>query len=795
MSSKKRIITLTSRENFVWTSMQEIIPLIENTWNTLCSSNNYDHQIIDVDNSAPSQNLQSLISSDLIVITCFNNTIANYIKVIREQLGIDTRFVFYLHGLATIALWPLQRFQVLHLLTSDDLFIGTCEGDYNSLLLTSCNFNFLKLPFCIPDYESPTNGTSALRPFVYIGRVSPQKNLGTLIKAYSLLNDLERQTHPLIFYGKEDHLGYPNIGLDNKSYLENLVLLIKELKLEKSVFFKGFIDRLTIQKELGTNYIFISPSTHSDENFGMAAFRALLTGVPCVLSAWGGHNEFAPSFPSQINYIKPFIDSDGPNLQIEDLKNAMIGSMEKRSMNSTEVPEAFTLDYICHALLEAINTEANNKAPLKITQLARNIYKQQLNFEEKGKVQQCFGSYTDQAFLLYFKAYLKNENFFCPLPWNHLSVEPSGRVYSCCNSVNFPPLGNLKNQTLDDIWAGPQIATLRNQFLAGVVPTQCRQCVVDEKNKNFSTRQVSLGKFGSNISKLESPTFISLRLDNICNLSCRICSSGLSTSWYKDEKLLNLNPPTQVIEAFNETSWNSFLKNNLNLVDVLYFAGGEPLYSKKLIAILNQLKNNNLLDIQIIINTNFSLETDQLKSVLEVLKSFRQVFLDLSLDGTHLKAEYMRKGQRWNEVEANIVMTRILYPSINLKLSPTISILNVLHLSNYIDHMIKNHQFSPIDFKLSTLFDPAYYSYTNLSRELKTLSIEKLLSYSKQLLQEFDLIEAQPLIVQLNGIIATLRNSENGDLSQFIQKTESLDNIRNENLWSIFPELISLKEV
>lgn len=89
----------------------------------------------------------------------------------------------------------------------------------------------------------------------------------------------------------------------------------------------------------------------------------------------------------------------------------------------------------------------------------------------------------------------KNETFFCPLPWWHLSVEPTGKVFSCCNSITFPPLGDLHSQTAEDIWNGKELAALRSSFLKGECPKQCLQCVKEEAAGLISLRQVALTRF------------------------------------------------------------------------------------------------------------------------------------------------------------------------------------------------------------------------------------------------------------------------------------------------------------
>lgn len=384
--------------------MQEIIPFIEKCWSSLSEKHGHQCTFINVDDTSPAHHLTLLMTSDLIVVTCFNTKIAHFIKILREKLGIDTRIFFYLHGLATVALWPLERFGILHLMKSDDLFIGTCNGDIKSLELSFKNASTVKIPFTIMDHSLLERQDAPFPPFVYIGRISPQKNLHFLIEAYSQLDPSIKKAHPLIFYGVEDHLGFPNIGKEEKQYQQKLMGLIEQLNLKNFVHFKGFVERKIIQKELGNHYVFISPSTHSDENFGMAAFRALISGASCILTAWGGHLEFKKHFSKQLIYLTPKLASSGPFISVSELKEAMINSLSIKNQKA-DCPKEMSFESICLDLNEKIEQAKNHSTPLEPTDLAKSVFLKQKSFESKNQIQRCFESFEDPAFISFFEAY------------------------------------------------------------------------------------------------------------------------------------------------------------------------------------------------------------------------------------------------------------------------------------------------------------------------------------------------------------------------------------------------------
>lgn len=56
----------------------------------------------------------------------------------------------------------------------------------------------------------------------------------------------------------------------------------------------------------------------------------------------------------------------------------------------------------------------------------------------------------------------------CYFPWSSLSVMSDGRVVPCCYDYDgLVELGNLNDQTLDEIWNGGAMQALRSQHLAG----------------------------------------------------------------------------------------------------------------------------------------------------------------------------------------------------------------------------------------------------------------------------------------------------------------------------------------
>lgn len=317
----KKLIILTSRQNFIWTSMEEIITWIELTWSKWSENNSIEYQLINVDEVSFKDIAKYCFHSEKILVTCFNLKIASVLSGLRGRLGINTPWIFYLHGLASFGCWPLYRWKVGELLTQNDVLVGSCQRDLNQVRIVFPKIQTFIIPFSLPlpKVISPKK-QGDIKKFAFIGRISSQKNLHRLILAASLL----KINFELHFFGKEDFYGSPLMGFKDHHYLKYLQDLTKKFNLNEKVYFHGFMDRMEIARMMNQEeWVFIAPSIHSDENFGMASFRCLLDGHRCILSDWGGHADYSQHFPQQVKLLKVYQSNIGPWISINELKVAM----------------------------------------------------------------------------------------------------------------------------------------------------------------------------------------------------------------------------------------------------------------------------------------------------------------------------------------------------------------------------------------------------------------------------------------------------------------------------------------
>jgi glycosyltransferase involved in cell wall biosynthesis len=101
---------------------------------------------------------------------------------------------------------------------------------------------------------------------IYVGRLSPEKNLSLLIRA---------------FYGAA--MTYDNVRLvlvGEGPDRENLEAQVKHMNIASKVFFTGLIDYPEIPAYLAACDIFVTPST--SETFGLSTVEAMAAGLPVL---------------------------------------------------------------------------------------------------------------------------------------------------------------------------------------------------------------------------------------------------------------------------------------------------------------------------------------------------------------------------------------------------------------------------------------------------------------------------------------------------------------------------------
>lgn len=405
-------------------------------------------------------------------------------------------------------------------------------------------------------------------------------------------------------------------------------------------------------------------------------------------------------------------------------------------------------------------------------------------------------------------------------PFTGLATREDGAVKVCCRSL---PVGWIQEQSLEDIWNNDEMRKVRQQVLHGERPDVCKPCfdLEDQGVESLRQRHINgvipearvnlyphaLNGMDHNFTMpFEFPT-MEIKLNNLCNLKCRMCNPLDSTSWqdwdnvvpfYKKEnnylvptieKLVN--KPGQYIGPFDDTDnwWSSFEKLIPHFKRV-EFAGGEPLMDPQHYKILEMLKPyGHNMELKYATNGT-TLGISKSRTIHDYWPSFKSIAVNVSLDGIHNVYDYIRTNSDFVLVEQNIKEIQKL-PNISRVVGAfTAQACNILQAAECIDYFIN---------KMNIVFYSHRVSYPNLLSaqvlpdELKDLAIKRLQEVSIRV-PTFENVKKYPILEkitqqQIQDNINYLQAKDQHHLwEDFLNFNMKLDVSRNQSLLDVVPE-------
>jgi radical SAM protein with 4Fe4S-binding SPASM domain len=401
----------------------------------------------------------------------------------------------------------------------------------------------------------------------------------------------------------------------------------------------------------------------------------------------------------------------------------------------------------------------------------------------------------------------KVSNSFCIMPWVHLHSWPNGNVYPCCLADSDYPIGNVKDNTLEEIWNSPDLKKIRTELLKGDKPSVCHRCYMQEDMGTQSFRVSSNNQWSHHIDKAVETTdndgtnhdfklnYWDFRFSNVCNLRCRMCGPELSSSWYEEQiKYYGGSSTPKALINMNDASKEDvmiYVDRFINDVEEIYFAGGEPFIMEEHYIILEKLIAAGNTKCRIRYNTNFTSLKFKNWDLIELWKPFVKDNIDnvrvfASLDAIEEVAEYARKGTKWPAVESNI--KRLHDNGMNVWTSTTVSIFNVFELPRFVDRMYELN--IPMDKMQmnNVLTFPYYYCINILPDKLKEYAVTILDNHIKKINGMVGWIHIKNYYDVIKKYMFTEPHKSIDESFVALRRfTETKDNGRNESFVDTFP--------
>ena len=418
---------------------------------------------------------------------------------------------------------------------------------------------------------------------------------------------------------------------------------------------------------------------------------------------------------------------------------------------------------------------------------------------------------------------MNQSNTFCMHPFTGLATREDGAVKVCCRSQ---PIGFIQNNTLEEIWNNATMVRIRKQVLNNERPPECLPCFNLEDQGVESLRQrhikgeipeARINLYPAALDQLHEdytmnfsfPT-MEIKLNNLCNLQCRMCNPLDSTSWrdwdtvvdfYKkeDNYLVGtidglVDKPGQYIGPFDDTDnwWASFEKLLPHFRRV-EFAGGEPLMDPRHYQILDMLKPyGGQIELKYATNGT-TLGISKGRTIHDYWPHFKSIAVNVSLDGIFDVYNYIRTNGDFKKVEDNIREIQKI-PNVSRVVGAfTAQAGNMLQAAECIDYFIN---------KMNIVFYSHRVSYPNvlsaqvLPVELKELAISRLREVSGRV-NEFPNVKKHPILAaitqqQIQDNINYLQSKdESVRWPEFLEFNRKLDISRNQGpIESVVPEFI-----
>jgi len=394
---------------------------------------------------------------------------------------------------------------------------------------------------------------------------------------------------------------------------------------------------------------------------------------------------------------------------------------------------------------------------------------------------------------------LTESKVFCMAPWIHAHTNPIGDAHPCCIAKGI----FARQADLNGIVNSEGMKSLRQDMLNGKENSACVACYKHEEQKLDSFRQWFNREYGSHASYSIANTrkdgtldhfkmrYFDLRFNNICNFKCRTCNASFSSQW-EQEDLKRKVPWARVLPRNTEIL--SEVLEHVPYMEHAYFAGGEPLITEEHYILLEEMIRLGKTDIKLKYNSNVSNLKFKNKDIVELWSKFSNpIEMAASIDHFGAKAEYIRTGTNWEQVERNLLKLRDT-PNVKLQLNSVVSIFNYVSYGEFVSYLDMVGILAPesrIELTPYNMVDPLHLAAQALPIDLKQQGKQNLLSVIAKM-QGLGYRSFQTGILKQAIDWVEAANTWDQNKDKFKQEIKDIDTVRNEDFVSVFPELKGL---
>lgn len=283
------------------------------------------------------------------------------------------------------------------------------------------------------------------------------------------------------------------------------------------------------------------------------------------------------------------------------------------------------------------------------------------------------------------------KNNFCVMPFVNLILEPNGSVGLCRHKGTEFSMGNINEQSIDEIWNGEKVREWRREFL-DKGPKICSTEIRDQQCNLCPQLNLMLPK--ANIEEVVSspPLRLTANLNGQCNLECQMCivwqlPNGLYNEenfWKPGREGLFVN-----LEEIDMLSGEPLIQaDTYKLIDEVSSVNPDCLWSittnahwnlnKKITDALDKIKIKNLIisidsldeEIYPIIRKKGNLK--QVLKTVESLLDYEKNRVTRGLSDLSMNLNFLVQHENWHEVKTIIdyCLERNIHPFVTMCYEP-----------------------------------------------------------------------------------------------------------------------------
>ena len=128
-----------------------------------------------------------------------------------------------------------------------------------------------------------------------------------------------------------------------------------------------------------------------------------------------------------------------------------------------------------------------------------------------------------------YSLFRRKKTFICPGAFSQVYIYPDGRVYLCpdCLMSMNATIGNLNNNSFEEIWNSKKAQEIRKQILKGNYTNLCNPLQCFSKS-NYNNRFIPNKGIEYKAKQKKFPKMVCIGADCECNLNCIMCRPKIS---------------------------------------------------------------------------------------------------------------------------------------------------------------------------------------------------------------------------------------------------------------------------